>query len=166
MQRTLNIQTGGSLAVVGAFVASEGAAWLLDAYPSSSVAWRLNVGVFRVFENARVDMLPSRFLFGPSIPPDRPCSSRADPRRAKTAIRVRRGSVRQPQLRRLAHARLCGDPGSGDQRGGVTHGDRSRSSHRPATRRRAAGRFVHRIRRQSLVVCPGHPAAEAPPLRA
>ena len=66
MTRTLNIQTGGSLAVVGTFAASEWAARLLDAHPDSSAAWRLNFGLFRAFENARLDSLPLRFLFGPA----------------------------------------------------------------------------------------------------
>ncbi len=69
MKRLLDIQTCGSLAVVGAFTASELAARLLDAHPGSRLAWYLNAGLFRSFEQARVDALATNLLFGPASLP-------------------------------------------------------------------------------------------------
>lgn len=69
MKRVLNIQTAGSLTVVGTFALSECAAWFLDAYPGSSLAWYLNAGLFHAFENARADVFASHVLFGPASLP-------------------------------------------------------------------------------------------------
>lgn len=55
--------------MVGAFALSELAARWLDANPASAWAWMINAGFFQAFEHARVQMLPSRFLFGPEALP-------------------------------------------------------------------------------------------------
>lgn len=52
--------------VVGAFAASEAAAWYLSACPSSGLAWYINLEVFRPFELARSGTSPLRVLFGPA----------------------------------------------------------------------------------------------------
>ncbi|MCJ2082593.1 hypothetical protein [Methylobacterium sp. J-090] len=64
MSRALNAQTFGSLVVIGAFAAAEGAAAYLAACPGSSLAWYLNLAVFRPFEAARVETSPLHALFG------------------------------------------------------------------------------------------------------
>lgn len=66
MSRTLTIQTFGSSVVIGAFVAAEAAAALLDSYPSSAFVWYLNLDVFPLFEAARAQGSPLHVLFGPS----------------------------------------------------------------------------------------------------
>ena len=65
----LDIQLAGSLSLIGAFIASEAAARLLDIYPGSHLAWRLNMEWFGAFEVARTSLSPARFLFGPASLP-------------------------------------------------------------------------------------------------
>ena len=62
----LDAQTGGALAVIGAFAASEAAPRLLDAYPGSAFAWYLNLELFRPFAFARAEISPLSVLFGPT----------------------------------------------------------------------------------------------------
>ena len=64
MSRALNAQTLGSLVVIGVFAAAEGSAAWLAAAPGSSLAWYLNLALFRPFEAARVDNSPLHLLFG------------------------------------------------------------------------------------------------------
>lgn len=64
MSRALNVQTFGSLVVIGAFAVAEGAAAYLAACPGSPVAWYLNLAVFRPFEAARAETSPLHPLFG------------------------------------------------------------------------------------------------------
>ena len=66
MSWALTAQTCGSIAVIGAFAASEAAAHYLSAHPDSGLAWYLNLQVFRPFENARVAVSPLQGLFGPN----------------------------------------------------------------------------------------------------
>ena len=69
MPRTLNVQTFGSIVVIGAFAAAEAASAYLAACPSSSIAWYLNLAVFRPFEFARAETSPLHILFGPAALP-------------------------------------------------------------------------------------------------
>lgn len=69
MRHAFGIQTVSSLLVVAAFVASEMAAWFLAAYPTSGLAWRLNMGVFHGFELARTGSRSAGLLFGPASLP-------------------------------------------------------------------------------------------------
>lgn len=64
MSRALNAQTLGSIIVIAAFGAAESAAAFLASCPGSSLAWYLNLAVFRPFELARVDTSPLHVLFG------------------------------------------------------------------------------------------------------
>ncbi|AMJ62718.1 hypothetical protein [Bosea sp. PAMC 26642] len=66
MNRSLNVQTLGSAIVIAAFIAAEAATSLLSAYPRLPLAWYLNLEVFHVFEQARSEPSPLRFLFGPA----------------------------------------------------------------------------------------------------
>lgn len=66
MARAINLQTFGAVIVLLAFVAAELAVRFLAASPGSPLAWSLNMGLFRVFEQARAEPSPLRFLFGPA----------------------------------------------------------------------------------------------------
>lgn len=65
MRTALDIQTGGSIVVLGCFAVSEASAGLLDRYPGSAFVWYLNVGLFRIFETARAETSPLNALFSP-----------------------------------------------------------------------------------------------------
>jgi len=69
MNRALTIQTIGSMIVIATFIASEAAVSLLVAHPGSAFAWYLNLEVFGVFERARAETSPLRFLFGTAAMP-------------------------------------------------------------------------------------------------
>ncbi len=69
MPRTLNVQTFGSIVVIGAFAAAEAASAYLAACPASPVAWYLNLAVFRPFDLARAETSPLHILFGPAALP-------------------------------------------------------------------------------------------------
>ena len=65
MTRAIDAQALGSIIVVGTFAASELVIRLLDVFPSSAFVWYLALDVFRVFEYARMDTSPLRFLSDP-----------------------------------------------------------------------------------------------------
>lgn len=65
MRRSLDIQFWGSIVVLGGFIGAEIAAEALSRWPGSALAWYANLELFRVFESARVEASPLRFLFGP-----------------------------------------------------------------------------------------------------
>jgi len=65
MNQALNLQTFGAVLVLLAFVSAELAARFLMLHPGSALGWSLNMGLFRVFEQARADPSPLRFLFSP-----------------------------------------------------------------------------------------------------
>jgi hypothetical protein len=69
MPKALDLQTFGAVLVISAVIAAESAAWWLAASPGSAFAWSVNMSVFHVFEYARAEPSPLRFLFAPATTP-------------------------------------------------------------------------------------------------